>query len=257
MSVLNQDYPNVEYVIMDGGSNDGSVEIIKKYKDRLAYWVSEPDKGQSDAINKGFSRATGEILSWLNSDDLLFPGALDSVVSFFHQHPDVGCVIGDQEVIDSEGKYLCTVKNIPFHFRRTLYGGAMVPQPSAFFTRKALQATGSLDVGLHYNMDYELFLRMASKGIKFDIIKKPLSAFRLHKASKTVTEYYDKLKKDNFQVRKRYSTLRFGNDRLTYLTFGILKWFYRGEAFLNRVITRGDFIPFKATFARRTRVNDK
>ncbi len=256
LSVLNQDYPNTEYIIIDGDSTDNSVDIIKKYESRLAYWVSESDKGQSDAINKGFSRATGQILSWLNSDDLLLPGAVSVVVSFFQEHPNIGCVIGDQEVIDAGEKYLCTVKNIPFNFRRTLYGGAMIPQPSAFFTRDALHVTGDLDIGLHYNMDYEFFLRMASRGIPFDIIKKPLSAFRLHKESKTVSEYYDKLKRDNFAVRKKYSEFRLGNDKLTYLAFGILKWFYRSEAFLNRVITRKDFIPFKATLARRTKANN-
>lgn len=255
LSVLNQDYPNLEYIIVDGGSTDNSIEIIKIYEERLAYWISEPDKGQSDAINKGFLRATGEILSWLNSDDLLLPGAINSVVSFFNEHPDIGCVIGDQEVIDSDGKYLCTVKNIPFKFRRTLYGGSMVPQPSTFFTKNALDVTGKLNIDLHYNMDYEFFLRMAYKGIKFDNIKKPLSAFRLHKSSKTVSEYYNRVKQDNFKVRKRYSKLRLGNDSLTYITFGILKWFYRLEAFLIRVIIRRDFIPFKATYARRAKID--
>ena len=106
LSILSQDYPNLEYIIMDGGSSDNSVEIIRKHEDNLTYWVSEPDKGQSDAINKGFQRATGDILTWLNSDDYYLPGTLHTVAEYFTQHPDVECIYGDLQVVASNGDLL-------------------------------------------------------------------------------------------------------------------------------------------------------
>lgn len=253
-SVLDQGYANLEYIIMDGGSTDNSVEIIKKYQDRLAYWVSAPDEGQSDAINKGFARATGQILAWLNSDDLYLPGAFRAVVAFFQNHPEIAGVIGDQETIDPDGHHLCTVKNIPFSFRRTLYGGAMVPQPATFFTRKAYEITGPLDTGLQYQMDYEFFLRMASRGIRFGILPRPLAAFRLHRAGKTISEYYHKFQREKFLTQKRFSRLPLKDERLTALTFKVLRFMFRLETYAIRMVTRGDFIPFRATYARKVKV---
>ena len=103
-SVLEQDYPNLEYIVVDGGSKDDSVEVIKKYQDRLAWWVSEKDKGHADALNKGFSHATGEILAWLNSDDIYFPGAVSEAISILQRHPEVGMVYGDADLIDDSGE---------------------------------------------------------------------------------------------------------------------------------------------------------
>lgn len=251
LSVLNQGYPNLEYIIIDGGSTDNSVEIIKKYEDQLAYWVSEPDRGQSDAINKGFRRATGEILAWLNSDDIYRPGALFKVAAYFRQHPEIRCVSGDIVMIDQTGKVLYARKVIPFQFRMALYGGCLVPQPSTFFTRGALEKTEELDTGLQYQMDFEFFLRMASQGVKFGIIRVLLAAFRLHPASKTISEYDEKVAQANFIIRRRYSHLRFRNESVERAVFTALKWLYRAKGFLIRAVTRGDFIPFKGAVARR------
>ena len=102
-SVLGQDYPDIEYIIMDGGSSDGSAEIIRRYEDRLAYWESVKDKGQTDAINKGFARAHGEILAWLNSDDVLYPHAVSEAVAYLTEHPECGLVYGNCDFIDAEG----------------------------------------------------------------------------------------------------------------------------------------------------------
>jgi len=105
-SVLEQSYPKIEYIVVDGGSTDGSQEIIKQYANRLAWWVSEPDNGQTDAINKGFSRATGEIFAWLNSDDTYEPGAMAGAVAFLQKNPEVGMVYGDTNFIDAEGRVI-------------------------------------------------------------------------------------------------------------------------------------------------------
>ena len=105
-SVIQQDYPNIEYFVVDGGSTDGSLEIIERYKNKLAWWVSEPDQGQADAINKGFRKASGEIIAWLNSDDLYLPGAISSAVELFHENPTSGVIYGDAVSADANGRLL-------------------------------------------------------------------------------------------------------------------------------------------------------
>jgi glycosyltransferase involved in cell wall biosynthesis len=249
-SVLTQDYPNVEYIVIDGGSTDSSVEIIHKYADRLAYWVSEKDKGQSDAINKGFRRATGTILAWLNSDDLYCPGALSRAAQFFRGHPACGAVIGDLGFIDNDGRAMYVKKAVPVNFRRTLYSGCAVPEPAAFYTRGAWEATGDLDVGLHYLLDYEYFLRMQARGVRFGLVKAPLAQFRLHADSKTVSEYQRSFWADFGRVQDRYLKTPFhGTSREYYRQ--AMKWLYRLQIYLLRAVTRGTIVPFRGTRARK------
>ena len=158
-SVLSQDYPDIEYIIMDGGSTDGSADIIRKYDDRLAYWVSEPDNGQSEAINRGFEHATGDILTWICSDDTLLLGAVSTAVSLFEKHPDAGLIYGDAWNIDAEGKQLDIRYGVPFSVRAMVVDN-LVPQPASFFSRAAWERFGPANEGLQYAMDRQLWLRM-------------------------------------------------------------------------------------------------
>ncbi|MGC8876987.1 glycosyltransferase family 2 protein [Thermus sp.] len=162
-SVHDQGYPNLEHIVIDGGSTDGSVEIIRKFEDRLAYWVSEPDKGQTDALIKGFSRATGEILAWLNSDDLYEPRALWEVAEFFARHPDVQFVYGDALWIDTEGRILKPKKEIPFNRFIWFYDHNYIPQPSAFWRRELYEAVGGLDPRFDLAMDADLWIRFSER----------------------------------------------------------------------------------------------
>jgi len=162
-SVHDQRYPNLEHIVIDGGSTDGSVEIIRKFEDRLAYWVSEPDKGQTDALIKGFSRATGEILAWLNSDDLYEPWTLWEVAEFFTRHPEVQFVYGDALWIDTEGRILQPKKEIPFNRFIWLYDYNYIPQPSAFWRRELYEAVGGLDPRFDLAMDADLWIRFADR----------------------------------------------------------------------------------------------
>ena len=130
-SVLEQDYPNIEYIVMDGGSNDGSAEIIKRYADRLAYWESEKDKGQTDAINKGFARSHGEILAWLNSDDILYPHAVREAVDYLTSHPECGLVYGNSDFIDAQGKVIGRFNAKQTDYRKLQQGYVHIPQQSA------------------------------------------------------------------------------------------------------------------------------
>ena len=203
LSVLNQDYPAIEYIIIDGGSTDGSVEIIKKYESRLAYWQSKPDKGQSDAIHTGFSKATGDVIAWINSDDYYEDGALRLVGEFYAQHPDTIMAHGDYYTEYPDGSKTLKPK-ISYDFKACLYAYMMVAQQSSFFRRDAYFAIGGLNQALHYCMDYDLFLRLghAYPG-RIHLIKKSLSTFRLHPDCKSWSDK-EKFKPEIKAVRGQF-----------------------------------------------------
>lgn len=161
-SVLSQDYPNLEYIIIDGGSTDGSVEIIRKYQDRLAYWVSEPDKGQTDAINKGFNLATGDILAWLNSDDTYEPGAVSKAVAALDAHMDAGMVYGDANFINAEGRVIGRFPAAQTDHRRLRQGYVHIPQQAAFFRAEYWHQVAPLDSSFFFAMDYDLWVRLSA-----------------------------------------------------------------------------------------------
>lgn len=183
-SVLLQGYPNLEYMIIDGGSTDGSVEVIRKYEPWLAWWVSEKDNGQGDAINKGFTRASGEIVSWLNSDDVYLPGAAAIGVRHLAQHAAAVLVHGPCVMVDDAG---CTLYEWGGRFcttRDLALDDNCIAQPSTFMRRASLHAAGFLDADLQYVMDYALWLRMGMLG-ELLVVPEILSRFRVHCHSKT------------------------------------------------------------------------
>jgi glycosyltransferase involved in cell wall biosynthesis len=193
-SVLAQDYPRVEYFVADGGSTDQTVSILQRYNDQLK-WVSEKDAGQSDAINKGFSRTTGQILGWLNSDDTLAPGAIAAVVDYFEQHPDVALVYGDAEYIDAQGQRIARCAHIePFNAHRLIHYSDFIVQPAAFFRRTAFEAVGGVDASLHLAMDYDLWWRLYRRFGKPAFVDDFVAVNRVHGATKTATlrrRHYD------------------------------------------------------------------
>ena len=184
-SVLSQDFPQVEYLVIDGGSADGSADILRRHATRLAYWVSEPDRGQADAINKGLRRASGEVLAYLNSDDLYLPGALSAVAAYFDEHPEVDLVYGDCQVIDPAGRLLGLLPEHEFDLRRTIERAEFIPQPAAFWRRRLLEKVGPFDESLHFAMDYDFFIRAGQAG-RVARLPRTLAAFRLHPGSKTI-----------------------------------------------------------------------
>ena len=183
-SVLEQDYPNVEYIVIDGGSTDGSVEVIRSHADRLAYWVSEPDQGQSDAINKGLGRSRGEIMAYLNSDDTYRPGAIRHAVEAFNAHPRAELVYGTTDYVDEKGVTLRPAPGRPLERANMLRGAAYLSQPAAFWRRRAWDRIGPFRTDLHYSMDFEFWLRF---GERYEIVFAPAvrATYRLHGASKT------------------------------------------------------------------------
>lgn len=187
-SVLLQNYPNLEYIIIDGGSTDGSVEIIKKYEPWLAYWESENDRGQSHAINKGWKRATGDLLAWLNSDDYLAPNALIKVADLYKtiNKDTLGFIHGKAKIISDTGTYLHD-RGAPFDLFQTLKTSHQsIAQSSTFFSAEAIKKIGYLDENLHMSMDFDLYIRIANKHQSF-FIPEIMSYFRMTETSKTAT----------------------------------------------------------------------
>ena len=185
-SVLSQDYPQIEYIIMDGGSTDGSQEIIQEYEDRLAYWESIPDKGQTDAINKGFAKATGKYLAWLNSDDIYQPGAFSEAVAYLEDHPEVGMVYGDSTFIDAQGQIIGKFPAAQTDLRKLRRGYVHVPQQASFFRRALWEKVGPLDPSFYFAMDYDLWVRLAEEAPLVYLPERNWASFRLHGDAKTI-----------------------------------------------------------------------
>lgn len=186
LSVINQKYPNLEYIIIDGGSTDGTVDIIRKYEEHLYYWVSEKDTGQANAINKGFSKCTGDIVNWINSDDRLLPDALFSLVKTAKVAPDVGAWVGCCRIVDDKGRLLelnvprglSIDKMIKWGFTGHFY------QPACFLSRKALEEFGPFDETLYCCFDIDLYLKLVEKYEIFPVGKVWAEAI-VHKEAKT------------------------------------------------------------------------
>jgi glycosyltransferase involved in cell wall biosynthesis len=187
LSVLDQDYPNIEYIIIDGGSTDGSLEIIKKYESRIANWKSEPDKGQTDAINKGFQLAHGQVLAWLNSDDTYNPGAIREAVKFLKEHPDVGMVYGDANFINANDEVIGRFPAAQTDRTRLLQGYVHVPQQSSFFRNELWKKVGPLDPDFFFAMDYDLWVRLSALVPLVYFPHQIWANFRLHGEGKTIS----------------------------------------------------------------------
>lgn len=185
-SVLNQAYPNLEYIIVDGGSTDHSLDIIREYQDRIAWWVSEKDSGQSEAINKGFVRGTGELLGWINSDDILLPGCLHEIANCYLKKNKPDLIHANCIYIDQRGTVTRFVP-VPKQTRFFLNHGVwFAPSQTSFFKKTLLREVGYLDLRYHLAMDLDIWLRMLNAGAKVAYIPKYLGAYRFHPTSKTV-----------------------------------------------------------------------
>ena len=185
-SVITQEYPNLEYIIIDGGSTDGSLDIIKKYEKYLSYWHSGQDNGQSEAINKGFEKANGEIVAWLNSDDLYLPGAFHKAAKSFLYDPQLDLLYGNCVFIDQQGQFVRYFTECePYNAKRLRNCSDFIMQPTTFFKRRTLMRVGFLNTTLHYTMDWDLWSRFAKAGAKVRYVSQVLAANRQYDETKT------------------------------------------------------------------------
>ena len=232
LSVLNQGYPNLEYIILDGGSTDGTQHIIDKYARYLAYWRSSPDDGQAAALKEGFRRGSGEIFAWINSDDVYLPGVLVEVARTMKNDQGADVCYGNMLVIDSEGRVVgerrvtgCSNRFMYLGFR---YGGLGVYQPASFWRRRAYEQVGGMDPSLNFDMDNDLFIRFVLKGSRFTFMPRSLVAFRIHDASKTF-QLQDGTKSEIPMLVARYHLDQYSMKATCIRTFVRL---YRGWRYL-------------------------
>ncbi|TLY52422.1 MAG: glycosyltransferase [Gammaproteobacteria bacterium] len=202
-SVLDQGYPNLEYFVQDGCSKDGTEEILDRYAHRLSGWQSKPDDGQSNAINLGMGRTTGEIMAWINSDDILFPGSLAYIAQYFAAHPEIDVVYGHRLLIDENdrqiGRWI-----MPAHDDNILSWADFVPQETLFWRREIWnKAGGRIDESFRFAMDWDLLVRFRSAGAKFARLPRLLGGFRIHTEQKTSTAISDIGFKEMARIRER------------------------------------------------------
>lgn len=228
-SVLQQDHPDLEYIVVDPGSTDGSREFIRSYGEQVAQVVFEPDKGAADGLNKGFSRATGEVFGFLNADDYLLPGALRRVAEFFQSHPQCDIVMGNGHIVGADGRTLRHVKARDFTVRRYLCGGIRWLQQATFFRREAFRLSPGFNTENRTSWDGELFVSMVHMGATVGYIDADLAAFRIHNESISGTgRLLDAYRED---CRRVFRQIR-GRDWRA--TDDLLRFLYRIEGLLIR-----------------------
>ncbi len=206
LSLISQDHPDKEILVLDGGSTDGSVEIIRRHAHHLAYWCSEPDGGQAQAIANGMKRARGDLIGWLNSDDVMLPGALSRVAAAA-QHRGSACAVflGGHRVIDEQGRAMELVPAFADSAWCQARLGPVVCQPGTLFGRQAYESVGGLDTSLHYGMDLDLWLRFATAGVPFCRVAGYLASFRRHSQQKGHNlEWLRHCDREETLIRDRY-----------------------------------------------------
>jgi len=252
-SVLLQGYPDLEYIVIDGGSTDGSVEIIRKYEKWLAYWVSEPDRGQSHAINKGFEKATGEIYTWLNSDDYLLKDALGHVAVAYRRSPDAGAWCGGCVRVEPNGKkvWVRWPKRLDAEgvadWNQNSFG-----QPACFFSKEAWERCGPLDEELHYGMDLDLWLKMA-KAVAIERVDKELAAEHAHDEAKTEADR-GRMYATQFLLQFRHGYEQFAVEDITRWMNDYLEYRRRVERMYRFPLVRRIVAPLARTVLEKLHV---
>ncbi len=227
-SVLNQDYPDIEYIVIEPGSNDGSREVIEGYGDRIAQKIFEPDEGAADGLNKGFAHATGEVFAFLNADDLLLPNAIRKVADYLERNPECDLVMGNGFISDAAGVPVRHVKATGFSVPRYLYGGSTWMQQSTFFRRSAFESVGGFNLQNRSCWDGELFVNMVAKGAKVGFLNSDLAVFRVHGASITGSRRAEQL---YFEDSERIFRQLKGRERVK--SDGLRSFYYKSTRFVS------------------------
>jgi len=231
-SVLSQSYQDLDYIVVDPGSTDGSREIIRSYSDRISTTIFEPDHGAAEGLNVGFGKATGDIYGFLNADDILLPGSLKCVGEFFQSHPDCDMLMGNGYKIDGSGRKTRHFIARDFSVRRFFYGGTQWLQQATFFRASLFQRVGGFNVENRTSWDGELFLKMAAAGAKIGYVDTDLGGFRIHEQSISGSGRLNEQYRQD--CRRIFRQL---NGREWKRTDEILTYLFRAEGILKRIVT--------------------
>lgn len=240
-SVLLQNYLDIEYIIIDGGSTDSSVDIIRKYEPWIKFWVSEPDRGQTHAVNKGFSHCSGEIMAWLNSDDTYEPGTISKVAVSMAKDSSIDVLYGNLTITDENGHSVTEIRTVPFNSKAYLYETVHIISQSAVFWRKEIfQKVGEVDENYSYAMDRDLIIRFAENNAKFHFVRHLLGTYRFHKGAKTSS---DISRSEFLTIPQIYEIHKRKNYKFWRSIYRLRQWFF--------LVLQGDFsyMAFRA-FAR-------
>jgi len=274
-SVLSQNIPELEYVIFDGGSSDNTIDVLKKYQNQLR-WVSEKDGGQTNAVNKGLKATAGDIIGWLNSDDIYYPEAFNTVLDFFAKNIEIDIVYGQSNHIDKQDQFMDAYPTEIWDQNR-LHQTCFISQPAVFFRRTVIERFGLLDESMNYCMDYEYWLRLSLAGAKFAYIPKVLAATRLYAETKTLgarvkvhSEINDMLKKKLGKVPDRwlsnyghiiadswgfprYKELRFGTCMSLAAFYASLRWNHTISISMLKMLGGFTKSSLRAFFSKKSR----
>lgn len=225
-SIINQDYPDKEYIVVDPGSTDGSREIIERYRDRIDKIIFEPDRGPADGLNKGFAHATGEIFGFINADDALLPGALSRVARAFAENPEVDVILGYVYQVDGDGRLIKRIRTGKINPKRFVYGGVNFAQQGMFFRAHVFRRVGGFNTKNTTSWDGELALDMALSGARFAVLKEYIAVFRLHDLSISGSgarriKYMEDYERCFLKVMARYPCPK---DRILCFLYRLDKW---------------------------------
>jgi glycosyltransferase involved in cell wall biosynthesis len=205
-SVISQDYPRIEHIVMDGGSTDATPQILDRYRGRLQYFTGK-DKGPSDAAHRGFQKATGEIFVWLNADDVFLPGAVRAAAQYLAYHPEIDVVYGEGNWIDENGRVICRYPTLPFD-SAVLERDCFICQPAAYIRASSYRQCG-LDPDINLPFDYDLWIRMAKRGFRFASIPQYLAGSRMHRGAKTINQREDVFQASIRLLKRHYGYVPF------------------------------------------------
>lgn len=229
LSVARQEGAAIEHIVVDGASTDGTVEIVKRYP--AVQCISERDRGQSDAINKGFLRATGDLVGWLNADDYYLPGGLAAIARAAQEHPEADVIYGDCVFVDAVGKLVRSKVEHDFDRAVLLYFGCYIPSTSTFFRRRVIDSGRLLDCDYRVCMDFEYFARLANAGLKFHYLPRFIAAFRWHGCNVSLQQL------DRRREERRLVQRRFGKVAYSESTLDLLARLHRGKRLLRKAVS--------------------
>jgi len=236
-SVIEQDYPDVEYIVVDPGSTDGSREIIEKYRSRISKVILEPDTGPANGLNKGFAAATGEIFGYINADDAFLPGAISKGVAALRERPQADVVYGHCYIIDRQGKVVRRSRSVAFNLRGYAYGGVVIMQQSSFFRRRAFESAGGFNEANRTCWDAELLMEMALNGCRLELVDDYWSLYAIYPGSITASVKYnqryqaDKARMFRAMIGRDYNW----TDRMWFALSRVEKWVRNPVMVMHRI----------------------